>query len=267
MNIYAVPCPKCSAPIVSTERIKDDVKAITACAEGHTFTRAQAIGVYAQKYALAEYYKAMKPLTGPRSKMNIQAAARLTATADPIQQALIQALAIRKSEIRAGQGFSAGRMTATLMHKYGHSQEATAGAIARLASVGLAAAARLQAAIEHKLMARTTPITRVADKGIKEIMHQMLLRGFRAKTVESRGNYTTTFIRDTEDGGVQVFELFGWNGNGRYGLEKTAFEFYDESRGHKPVVNFGPITEENVNVARQEKVIHEMIDYIKKHCD
>lgn len=197
----------------------------------------------------------------------LEAAARLAATADPIQQALVQALAIRKAELRAGHGFSAARMTATLRHKFGHSQEATAGAIECLASVGLAAAARLQASIEHKLMARTTPITRVADKGIKEICHQMALRGFHVRTEVVRGNYTTTFTREAPDGSIQVFELFGWNGNGRYGLEKTAFEFYDESRGSKPVVNIGPITEDNVTVVRQEKIIHDILEYIKKYCE
>lgn len=79
MSIYDVPCPKCQGPIVSTDRTKDDTIAIAACAAGHTFTRAQAIGVYAQKHALAEYYEAMKPLTGPRKQMNIQAAYRLHA--------------------------------------------------------------------------------------------------------------------------------------------------------------------------------------------
>lgn len=270
MNIYDIPCPECRASIVSTAKLKDDTQAITTCAAGHKFTRAQAYASHQKKEALATYYDNMSDLMGPRLK--IEASQRLQATADPVQAALTIALRVRRAEINAGTGFSKARMVLTLGHKYGFDRPTAEAAVARLISVGLGggrlkAAARLRASLEHQLMARTTPITRAAEKGIKEICHQMAIRGYAPHTTCNRAYYTTTFTKEGEDGNIQSFQLYGWNGNGRYGLEKSVFEFYDDSMGEKPVVNIGAINEENVNLVRQEKVVHEVLDYIKKHCE
>lgn len=134
-------------------------------------------------------------------------------------------------------------------------------------TIRIEAASRLKAVQEIHLMARATPITKVAGNAIKEITRQLLIRGYKTHTDQMRAYYVTKFCKDEGTEEERNLELVGWHGNGKYGLEKTVFEFYDqELGGQKPVINLGAVTEENLTVAKQEKVINEILEYIKKHC-
>lgn len=119
------------------------------------------------------------------------------------------------------------------------------------------------------IMARATAVTRVAEKGIKAIEHELLKRGFYKHTVQNRAFYTTTFTKETEDGKAHVLQLMGWHGTGRFaGGEKTILEFYDEDKSNvKPVVSIGPISEDNINPAKQLETIQHVLEYIDKNTE
>jgi hypothetical protein len=133
-------------------------------------------------------------------------------------------------------------------------------------SIKIGAAARLLASQELRLMAKSTPVTKVAEFGIREIGRQMALRGYIANTDITRAFYTTTFEKQEKDSDPCIFQLVGWHGNGHYGTEKTILEFYDESAGHKPVITIGQINEENLNEENEKRVVDKILDYIKRHC-
>lgn len=200
MNIYDIPCPQCSAKIVSTARTMDDTVAVSSCVAGHSFTRAEAYAVAQQK---------LKPFFGDID---------------------LKTMTIANPKLK------------------------------------IKAAARLNAVQELKLMAKATPITKVAEIGIREISRQMALRNFGARTENTRAFYTTTFTREDKEDVPCVYQLVGWHGNGHYGNETTILEFYDDSVSRKPVITIGHVNEENLTEANQQKVINEILDYIKKHC-
>jgi len=137
------------------------------------------------------------------------------------------------------------------------------------------AASRLKAfdklaltAAEQKLMARSTQLSQVAEKGVKDIVHLMTLQGYQAKTIQNKAYYETKFVKyppKDEEGEPRIMELMGWSGSGRYGAEKTVFEFYDYDHGKKPVVTIGAINEENLNEENQLKVINDILKYIKQY--
>lgn len=128
------------------------------------------------------------------------------------------------------------------------------------------AAQRLLASQELRLMAKATPVTKVAEIGIREIGRQMALRGYIANTEITRAFYTTIFEKQEKDSDPCVFQLVGWHGNGHYGNEKTILEFYDDAHGRKPVITIGQINEDNLTEGNQQKVIDLILDYIRKHC-
>lgn len=135
-----------------------------------------------------------------------------------------------------------------------------------MTSIKLEAASRLIASQELRLMAKATPVTKVAELGIKEIGRQMALRGYIANTEVTRAFYTTTFEKQEKDSDPCVFQLVGWHGNGHYGSEKTILEFYDESRGRKPVITIGQINDDNLTEENQQHVVEKILDYVRKHC-
>lgn len=123
----------------------------------------------------------------------------------------------------------------------------------------------VQAAI--KLMARATQVSRIADKGMREIVQRMLELGYKAETIQNKAFYTTTFTKENEEGDEHTFHMLGWHGTGRYvGGEKTILEFYDDEKSKtKPVVSIGAITDQNINVPKQQEVIQHIMEYVKKH--
>lgn len=130
--------------------------------------------------------------------------------------------------------------------------------------IKIEAAARLRASV-HKLMARSTPVSKIAESGMKEITRQMAMRGFHVNTTQSKALYTTKFVKEEKTGEQSVCEMVGWHGAGRYGSEKTILEFYDESRGHKPIISIGVLNEENLNPIKQQDIVNEITNYIKKY--
>lgn len=132
----------------------------------------------------------------------------------------------------------------------------------------LKAAQRLQASAGHqdvvtavKLMARSTPVTKVAAVGQQLIRHELLIRGYNVKTTITRAFYDMEFRKDDH-----VLHLVGWHGTGIYGPEKSILEFIDDKVSEtRPVVTIGVINEANVNPESQQRVISAILDYIKKH--
>lgn len=112
-----------------------------------------------------------------------------------------------------------------------------------------------------KLMARSTPVTRVAVIGQQLIRQALVTQGYSVKTTLTRAFYDTVFRKDD-----RVFHLVGWHGTGIYGHEKSILEFIDESVSKtKPVVTIGVINEANVNPENQQRVISNILEYIKEH--
>lgn len=130
------------------------------------------------------------------------------------------------------------------------------------------AAHRLKAAEAHqdlitavKLMARSTPVTKVAIEGQKHIRQALVERGYAVRTTNTRAFYDMEFRKDDH-----VFHLVGWHGTGIYGPEKSVLEFIDEEVSKtKPVVTIGVINEENVTPANQERTINHILEYIEEN--
>jgi hypothetical protein len=192
---------------------------------------------------------------------------------------------IRKAELARKQGFSTGRMTLTLTHKHGHSLGDATAAIAKYK----ADIARLKAEVNAdlrdgqngfgvtpvecsvlarlvditaatKLMARQTPVSREAERGVKEITRLAMMQGYNVKTTQNRAFYTTDFVCDDH-----TLHMMGWHGTGRFaGGEKAILELYDSRKGEKPVVSIGVLNEDNVTPENEKRVIHQILDYIKK---
>lgn len=130
------------------------------------------------------------------------------------------------------------------------------------------ASRRLRAATAltaEMLMARTTQVSRIADRGMRDIVQTMIRLGYEAQTTQNKAFYTTTFVHEGEP--EHVFEMVGWHGTGKFaGGEKTILEFYDDERStQKPVVTIGIINEDNINPKRQQEVVQDILEYVKKH--
>jgi hypothetical protein len=129
----------------------------------------------------------------------------------------------------------------------------------------LGAAARLKAsmqpaATEEVLEARTTGVSLVADKGLKEIERALVRMGYEPHTTINKAMYTTTFCK-----GDRCLELVGWHGTGRFkGGERAVLEFYDSEKGLKPVVSIGVTNEDNVSTDHEKKIITDILTYIKR---
>lgn len=126
------------------------------------------------------------------------------------------------------------------------------------------------AGMVKKLMARATPVTKVAEAGYKDITRLMLRKGYHTDTKQSKAFYELLFykteVRDDKDY-HREFEVNGWHGeSGRYGPEKTVFELFDRDKGAKPVVTIGVINEDNVNEKKQQETIKKMLDYLEHHA-
>ena len=121
-----------------------------------------------------------------------------------------------------------------------------------------------------KLMARVTPVTRVAEKGYTELSRLMLRKGYKVDRKESKAVFEAVFYKTEMDGDHKVhreFEITGWHGtSGRYGPEKTVFELYDKQKGDKPVVTIGVINEENINEIKQKETIDKMMAYLERNA-
>jgi hypothetical protein len=111
-----------------------------------------------------------------------------------------------------------------------------------------------------KLMARATPVTKVALVG-QQLIRQTLVRlGYSVQTTLTRAFYDMEFRRDK-----RVLHLVGWHGTGIYGPEKSILEFIDEQVSKtRPVVTIGVINEANVNPENQQRVISDILEYIKE---
>ena len=124
---------------------------------------------------------------------------------------------------------------------------------------------RLQASadvvIAVRLMARSTPVTRVAVEGREQIRRALASKGYVAKTTTTRAFYDMKFTKDE-----RVLHLVGWHGTGIYGPEKSVLEFIDEDVSKtKPVVTIGVINEENVVRSNQKRVINDILEYINEY--
>lgn len=115
------------------------------------------------------------------------------------------------------------------------------------------------------LMARTTQVSRIADKGMDDIVEVMRQLGYEARTTQNKALYTTVFTHEGEP--EHTFEMVGWHGTGKFaGGEKTILEFYDDDHStEKPVVAIGVINEANINPNRQKEVVQDILDYVKNH--
>lgn len=130
------------------------------------------------------------------------------------------------------------------------------------------AGCRLQASVQRqdvvtavKLMARSTPVTKVAAIGQQLIRREMVVRGYSVKTSITRAFYDMEFRKDDH-----VLHLIGWHGTGIYGPEKSILEFIDDKVSKtRPVVTIGVINEANVNPENQQRVISAILEYIKEY--
>lgn len=112
-----------------------------------------------------------------------------------------------------------------------------------------------------RLMARSTPVTRVALAGQQSIRQALTVLGYSVKTTLTRAFYDMEFRKDD-----RVFHLIGWHGTGIYGHEKSVLEFLDERVSKtRPVVTIGVINEDNVTPANQERVVSDILEYIKEN--
>lgn len=112
-----------------------------------------------------------------------------------------------------------------------------------------------------RLMARSTPVTRVAVEGREQIRRALAALGYVAKTTTTRAFYDMKFTK-----AERVFHLVGWHGTGIYGPEKSVLEFIDEDVSKtRPVVTIGIINEENVVPSNQERVINDILEYINEY--
>lgn len=201
-----------------------------------------------------------------------------------VEEAYKKALQIRELEKKHGYGFSTGRMVATLGHKFGfdpadaraaaerlreeeqqavkadlHSSDYGVAPVECSASMALARLHDLTAATQ--LMARSTPVSREAEKGLKEITRLAQDQGYNLKTSQNRAFYTTDMVRDDH-----TLHLMGWHGTGRFaGGEKAILELYDSRKGDKPVVSIGVLNEENLTAENERHVVQKIIDYLRKH--
>jgi hypothetical protein len=197
-------------------------------------------------------------------------------TADAIERAI----KIRKLEMSRSISFSSGRMIQTLVHKYGFSEEDAQAAVdylkpkveADMRDAGhgfgvtpvecsvFARLAEITAAI--KAMARATPVTHTAERGLKAIVGLARKKGYTVKTTENRAFYTTEFR--CEDEGYSLY-MMGWHGTGKFaGGEKAILEFYDSRKGDRPVVSIGILNEQNVTPENEQKVIDRIVQYIEE---
>lgn len=119
----------------------------------------------------------------------------------------------------------------------------------------------LEVLLAFRLMARSTPVTRVAVAGQEMIRHALVLLGYKVRTSLTRAFYDTEFHK-----GDHVYRLIGWHGTGIYGHEKSILEFIDEDVSKvKPVVTIGVINEVNVSPLNQQRVIQDILAYIREH--
>ena len=127
------------------------------------------------------------------------------------------------------------------------------------ASHRLKASAEVVTAV--KLMARSTPVTKVALLGQQLIRQALVTKGYSVKTTQTRAFYDTEFHKDGH-----VLHLVGWHGTGIYGPEKSILEFIDEKVSKtRPVVTIGVINEANVTPENQQRVIAAILEYIKEN--
>ncbi len=115
------------------------------------------------------------------------------------------------------------------------------------------------------LMARTTAVSKIAERGMRTIVQQLIKEGYHADTSQNKAFYTTVFYK--EDHEDPRFEMVGWHGTGRFaGGEKAILEFYDDDKSTQtPVVTIGVLSEENLNPAKQQEVIQHIIEYVRSH--
>jgi hypothetical protein len=252
-SVYDKSCPTCAGKIVSTARMVDDSQAPTSCINGHTFMRSEAV---------AAQVKAAKPtsvydLPCPTCAGKIISTAKMNdSTQAPTNcingHTFMRAEAYASANNKLAPFFGQNALSASTK------------------PFKIEAAARLKATLltaVEKLMAKSTPVTKIAEKGMRDIDHQMALLGYQAKTVQKRAFYTTDFVERTDnvDDEPKVFSMTGWHGNGHYGDEKTILEFYDNQRSEKPIISIGVLSEENINEKRQLEVVKEILDYVRKH--
>ena len=108
----------------------------------------------------------------------------------------------------------------------------------------------------------------------KEILALMRSRGYTQKTSYQSALYETVFSKD----GKAAFAISGWHGSGKpgtsrfYGPGKTLFSLYviESYARHTVAVNLSPDFylkgEIQDNVPEQEKVIREIIAYLKANA-
>jgi len=129
------------------------------------------------------------------------------------------------------------------------------------ASNRLKAVAQQDIVVAFQLMARSTPVTKVALEGQRRIRQVLVGLGFSVTITNTRAFYDMEFRNDDK-----VYHLVGWHGTGIYGHEKSVLEFIDESVSKtRPVVTIGIINEDNVTPANQERVVSDILEYIKEN--
>lgn len=110
-------------------------------------------------------------------------------------------------------------------------------------------------------MARSTPVTRTAERGWKAITDLARQKGYKITTTQNRAFYTTEMHCPVKD-----FSLFimGWHGTGMFaGGEKAILELYDSRKGDRPVLTIGVINEQNITPENEKKLIEHILLYIK----
>ena len=195
-------------------------------------------------------------------------------------------LRARNLELKRGHGFSAPRLILTLTHKYGHSMDAAKAAVEKYVQVmkRLKGESKVEADLypgnfnvtpvmsvfaklaavktATRLMARTTPMTRTAERGLKSIIDLARKLDFKVKTTQNRAFYTTELRCDDEDYSLYVM---GWHGTGMFaGGEKAILEFYDSREGERPVLTIGALTDANLTAPNEQKLVDHILTYIKQ---
>lgn len=201
-----------------------------------------------------------------------------------IEEAYVRLLQLRKVELGRGGGFSGPRLILALTHKYGHSLPDAKAAVERfkiaverlegngkveadlypsnfgVTPVESALSRLIDVTTAARLMARSTPVTRTAERGWKAITDMARRAGLKIKTTENRAFYTTEMSCDEYS-----FYLMGWHATGKFaGGEKAILEFYDSREGEKPVLSIGVLNEENLTPQNEQKLIENILAYIKK---
>jgi hypothetical protein len=201
---------------------------------------------------------------------------------------------IRMLELKRGHGYSRGRMSMMLTHKYGYSEEETAAAIQYITRLGLTGNPKVEADLKQsgvgvtylhsslnqlaqlaafldalktatRLMARATPMSKIAERGMHDIVQYLMRDGYVPQTSQNKAFFTTVFY--SKDAEEPRFELVGWHGTGRFeGGEKAILEFYDDEKSQsRPVISIGAINDDNLTPAKQQEVIQHIMEYVKTH--